>query len=451
MKHDLLWLRAQMEDGALSASLALERALEAAQAPAAAHVFTLMTAELARAQARASDDLAGAGTPRPSLGGIPISIKDLFDVAGQPTRSASRVLEDATPAAEDSTAVARLRAAGAVFVGRTNMSEFAFSAIGTNPHFGTPVNAAALAIDATPRVPGGSTSGGAVSLSIGAAWAALGSDTGGSIRIPAAFNGQVGFKSSFGVVPTQGTLPLSTSLDSVGAITLSVRDAVLLHTVLTARAVDRVSRPPESLRLALPRQIMRRGADAAVQAAFEHAVVRISRGGAGVEEIDVPEFDELAAIQHLAGFSAIECWAAQHAWVERAADRYDPRVLQRLMAGKSVTASHYIWMCQERERLGKLIARRLAPYDAFIAPTVPILAPAIADVEASDEAFFAANRLAMQNTSLVNLTGGCAISLPCHEPGQLPVGFMLAACQGADHALLNVALDMEPLISLSND
>ena len=181
--------------------------------------------------------------PLPPLAGLAVSVKDLFDVAGQPTTAGSMVLADRPPASADCPAVARLRAAGAALVGHTNLTEFAFSGVGINPHHGTPANPATAQLDATPRIPGGSTSGGAVSVAGGAAWAALGSDTGGSIRIPAALQGLVGFKSTARLVPTEGCIPLSTTLDTACAITRSVRDAVLLHEVLAARRVALAGAP----------------------------------------------------------------------------------------------------------------------------------------------------------------------------------------------------------------
>jgi Asp-tRNA(Asn)/Glu-tRNA(Gln) amidotransferase A subunit family amidase len=227
---------------------------------------------------------------------LSVSVKDLFDVAGQPTTGGSKALFDAPPAAEDSRVVARLRRAGAALIGQTNLSEFAFSGVGINPHHGTPANAGTLTVDAVARIPGGSTSGGAVSVACGAAWAALGSDTGGSIRIPAALQGLVGFKPTQRLVPLEGSIPLSTTLDTACAVTLSVRDAVTLHAILSGSKVELTRRPIESLRLAVPTTLMLEGLEPSVARNFERALKLLSHAGARIETIQLPELTELAAI-----------------------------------------------------------------------------------------------------------------------------------------------------------
>src|SRR5689334_11609023 len=235
MADDLTAARRRVVAGAASARRLVEESLAAADAPAAAPAFVATSASAARAAADAADAAVAGGRDPGVLAGLAVSIKDLFDVAGEVTAAGSKILRDAPPATSDAPAVARLRAAGAAFVGRTHMSEFAFSGIGINPHLPQLANPATLALDPLPRAPGGSTSGGAASVAAGAAWVALGSDTGGSIRIPAALQGLVGYKATARLVPTEGAVPLSTTLDTVCAITRSVGDAVAVHEVLAAR------------------------------------------------------------------------------------------------------------------------------------------------------------------------------------------------------------------------
>ncbi|HMC16207.1 MAG TPA: amidase family protein, partial [Albitalea sp.] len=237
MPPDLTAARGEIARSERSAEQFLEQSLAAADSPANRHTFIRRFDAMARAVARSVDALHAAGAPLPALAGLAVSVKDLFDVEGQVTTAGSLVMQGDAPAGADCPAVARLRQAGAALTAHTNMTEFAFSGVGINPHHGTPANAATARLDAVPRIPGGSTSGGAVSVASGAAWAALGSDTGGSIRIPAALQGLVGFKNTARLTPTDGAVPLSTTLDTACAITRSVRDTIVLHEVLAGRRV----------------------------------------------------------------------------------------------------------------------------------------------------------------------------------------------------------------------
>jgi len=236
MIPDLTSTRERIQRGDTRAALEMAASLALARSDANRSTYTALNATVATEAAAHADAAHAAGGPLAPLAGLAVSIKDLFNVAGEVSAAGSTALANRPAALQDCPAVARLRAAGAALLGRTNMSEFAFSGVGINPHHGTPANAPAALVDAgTVRAPGGSTSGGATSVATGAAWAALGSDTGGSIRIPAALQGLVGFKNTARLTPTEGTIPLSTTLDTVCAITLSVRDAVLLHEVLSER------------------------------------------------------------------------------------------------------------------------------------------------------------------------------------------------------------------------
>ncbi len=439
MPTDLTQAAASRAAGRLSSRAALEASIAAATP----HTFVRRFDEEAR---RAADQFDRTATALP-LAGLAVSVKDLFDVAGWPTTAASASRHDAAPAASDAPAVARLRAAGGVLVGHTNLTEFAFSGVGINPHHGTPANTATAALDAKPRIPGGSTSGGAVSVASGAAWAALGSDTGGSIRIPAALQGLVGFKNTARLTPTEGCIPLSTTLDTACAITRSVRDAVLLHEVLAARAVVPIAKPLGQWRLALPRTIMLDALEPAVAQAFERAIGTLRTAGAAITDIDLPLLQEAASLQRGGGIPAAESWAWHRDALAAREAQYDPRVAQRIRRGEAI--KDYAELLTER---GAWIARMnaaLSGFDALLSPTVPIVAPRTQPLIDSDDAFFAANALLLRNPSLINLADGCALSLPCHRAGDWPVGLMVWSTAMADDRVLGVSLAIETALAAS--
>ena len=443
MTPDLTAARGEMLAGTRSASASLTDALDSADAPAARHVFIRRFDAMARAAAAAVDAQFGCGAPLPPLAGFAISIKDLFDVQGQPTTAASAVLADAAPAHADCLAVERLRRAGAALVGHTNLTEFAYSGVGLNPHHGTPVNPATARQDATPRIPGGSTSGGAVSVAIGAAWAALGSDTGGSIRIPAALCGLVGFKSTARLVPTAGAIPLSTTLDTACAITRSVRDAVLLHAVLAERRVVLPARPLRALRFGVPTTELLDGMDATVARAFERALKWLRDAGAQVEEVALPEVAELSAMQARGGFTHAESWAWHRRLLAAHEAKYDRRVAARIRRGEAMSAADYIDLLAARREWIARISSALQGFDTLLSPTVPIVAPPIAELEADDARFAATNAVLLRNPSVVNMQDGCALSLPCQAPDEMPVGLMLWAGALQDDAVLGASLAVE--------
>ncbi|MEO8152765.1 MAG: amidase [Rhizobacter sp.] len=441
MTNDLTAARDAILQGRLRATGALDESVARADSPGNARAYIRRFDLQARATAQAVDAQFAAGLPLPRLAGLAISVKDLFDVQAQPTTAGSRVLTDAKAATTDCSAVARLRAAGAMLTGHTNMTEFAFSGVGINPHHGTPANVATLAIDPQPRIPGGSTSGGAVSVASGAAMAALGSDTGGSIRIPAALQGLVGFKNTARLTPTEGAIPLSTTLDTACAITRSVRDAVLLHEVLADRKVRLVHRPLSALRFGIPMPLLN-DMDATVALAFQRALASLQAAGARVEQIALPELDELASINATGGFSAAESWAWHRPLLTKHQSEYDPRVAQRIRRGESMSAADYIDLQQARARWIQRMTAVLAPFDALLSPTVPMVAPTIASLS-TDEAFFATNALLLRNPSIVNMLDGCALSLPCHRPGEMPVGLMVWSHSLQDDRVLDISLAIE--------
>lgn len=375
-----------------------------------------------------------------TLSGIPVSVKDLFDVAGQVTKAGSTVLENAPAATADCPAVARLLAAGAVLTGRTNMVEFAFSGVGINPHYGTPVNPCDTQVE---RIPGGSSSGAAVSVASGAALVGLGSDTGGSIRIPAALCGIVGFKSTARLVPTLGVMPLSTSLDTVCALTRSVRDAVTVHEVLAARSVMLPGKTLANCRFAVSRTIMQDSLDKTVASAFERALKLLRVAGAKIEEIDLSQINELASINATGGLSAAESYAWHRQLIAKHQADYDPRVALRILRGASMTAFDYIDLLAARADWIARMEVSLQGFDAVLSPTIPMVAPPISSVLHDDTEFFRVNGLLLRNTSVVNMLDGCGISLPCHTPDELPVGLMLWHAALHDDAVLGAGLQIE--------
>jgi len=438
MLPDLLETRSALRTGASTPAAELERCIAAAQAPANAHTFLQTHFDTARTTAVQS------GIGHQPLAGLAVSVKDLFDIAGQPPAAGSTALAGSTPAPQDSPAVARLRAAGASLIGRTNMVEFAFSGVGVNPHFGTPAafDGRFGALPGEARVPGGSSSGAAVSVATGAAFVGLGSDTGGSIRIPAALNGIVGFKNTQRLVPTTGAVPLSTTLDTACAMTRSVRDAILVHELLSATRVTRSPAPLAGYRLAVPTTLFLDGMDATVAKAFERTLGILRRAGARIDTIALPE----AAEQPAYGFSPPEAYAWHRGLLATKGAQYDPRVRARIEKGATLAAWEYIALLDLRRAWQARMHAAIDRYDALLSPTVPIPAPTIASVAPGaerDEEFFRVNTLLLRNTSLVNLLDGCALSLPCHVQGELPVGLMVWHGALRDDGVLNAGLRIE--------
>jgi Asp-tRNA(Asn)/Glu-tRNA(Gln) amidotransferase A subunit family amidase len=444
--HDMTAARSVVEAGEVSAHALVLRSLERAHSTACARAFLRVDATAACEAAQVADHRHAAGMTMTPLAGLAISIKDLFDIAGQVTTAGSTLLADRPPAATDAVAVARLRQAGAALIGRTNMTEFAFSAVGTNPHYGTPANAGTWP-DVVPRIPGGSTSGGAVSVAVGAAWAALGSDTGGSIRIPAALQGLVGFKPTARLVPGRGSIPLAPTLDSVGALTRSVRDAQLVHGVLAARASSVRRRPLKDCRLAVASAVMLEGLDSTVSNAFERAVSIIREQGASVEHVRLDELTELSTINAAGGLPAAESWAWHRALISENESRYDPRTLFRIRRGQLISAADYIDLLRSRADWQTRVTAVIADFDALLSPTVPMVAPPLSLVAEDDEAFFGINAQLLRNPTVVNFLDGCALSVPCHLGGELPVGLMVWHGAMTDDAILEISFEIEAALA----
>ncbi len=355
-------LRSRLAAPGAHRALALQ-VLAQAGAPAAAHVFTALLEEQALAAARAADEAQAAGRPLPPLAGLPVSVKDLYDIAGRTTLAGSVLRRGEPVALRDAAAVARLRAAGAALVGLTNMSEFAFSGVGINPHHGTPCNPADAAVA---RIPGGSSSGAAVSVALGLAVAGLGSDTGGSIRIPAALCGLVGFKSTQSRTPRAGAFPLSFTLDTVCAMTRSVQDCLIVDGVLAGAPLPVAARGVAGLRLALPRTLVLDALEPTVATAFERALARLSAAGAVIEELPLAELAEIAQINAPGGFSAVEAWVTHRQAMQTRREIFDPRVAARIAPGEGVSAADYITMQQRRGDWIARVTRRLEGFDALV-------------------------------------------------------------------------------------
>ena len=405
------------------------------------HAYVSLDGEQALREARASDALRAAGVVASPLAGIPISIKDLFDMRGQVSSAASLALADSAPATGDAGAVARLRAAGAVLLGRTNMSEFAFSGLGLNPHHGTPRNPH----DAT-RVAGGSTSGGAVTVALDMAAGALGTDTGGSIRIPSAFCGLTGFKPTAATVSLAGTVPLSRSLDSAGPIANSVDCCAILHAALSGQEHALPAPSLKGLRFGHTPDFVGAGVEQQVQQAFDAALDRLRAAGALVQPFAFPELLQLPAINGGGGLVAAEAWHWHRELLAARGAQYDQRVAARIRRGQQQGAAEYIDLLDARAHLRLIARQRLAPYDAWLMPSVAIVAPEVAPLEADDTAFFATNGLVLRNASVINFLDGCALSLPCHAAGALPVGLGICGLAGSDARILSIGRAVEALL-----
>ena len=379
-----------------------------------------------------------------ALAGIPISIKDLFDEAGVTTLGGSKVLVGTPAATRDSTVVERLKRAGAVIIGRTNLVEFAYSGLGLNPHYGTPKNAFDREIG---RIPGGSSSGAAVSVTDGMAVGAIGTDTGGSIRIPSALNGLVGFKPTARRVPLDGVLPLSFTLDSAGPIAKTVADCALLDQVLAAEDSGvPVPAPLRGLRFAAPKTVFQDDLSPAVADAFMTALGRLSAAGAKIVDLPMAEFAEAAAVNPRGALISAEAYWWHRKWIQDGADKYDPRVIVRIRAGENITAASYIDLIKRREQFIRTINAASAGYDAMLMPTIPQSAPTIAEAGKDDETYLRLNSRMVRNTIVVNLFDGCALSVPCHVPGTPPVGMMIAGTQNTDRKILAIGLAVEEVV-----
>jgi aspartyl-tRNA(Asn)/glutamyl-tRNA(Gln) amidotransferase subunit A len=439
----IMVLAGELAAGKTTSQALVEDALMRIAAPSGegARVFLRTRRDSAQAEAKASDSLRAHGIVPSPLAGIPVSVKDLFDVAGDITRAGSKALAHAAPAKADATVVRRLRQAGAIIVGRTNMVEFAFSGIGLNPHYGTPKNPWDRPAG---RIPGGSSSGAAVSVSDGMAAMGLGTDTGGSVRIPAALCGLTGFKPSARRIPKDGTFPLSATLDSIGPIARGVACCALVDSIL---AGDTPQVPPalplKGLRLGVVQDYVLDGLDAGVADAFGKALARLSQAGASVRDVRFDALRRLPQINQKGGLVVAEAYAVHRELIAGRKADYDPRVASRILRGADLSAADYIDALTQRAGMIADSARVAAPYDALLMPTVVMVAPAIAPLQADDQLYGKTNLALLRNSSVVNFLDGCALSIPCQEPGAAPVGLMVVGQTGGDRRLLAVGLALE--------
>jgi aspartyl-tRNA(Asn)/glutamyl-tRNA(Gln) amidotransferase subunit A len=438
-----------LSKGRVTSEELTEAALARIDAPdgEGSRAFTKLYRDSALACAKSSDLQRASGVQMSPLSGLPISIKDLFDVAGEVTLAGSIVRRNQPPAVRDAVVVSRLRQAGAVIVGKTGMSEFAFSGLGLNPHYGTPRNPWDRS---TGRIPGGSTSGGAVSVTDGMAVATVGTDTGGSLRIPAAFCGLVGFKPTASRVPRDGAFPLSQSLDSIGPMGPTVRCCAILDAVMAGidlPALDAFEL--KGLRVGVVQDYVLDGVDSQVAQSITAAVSVLAKAGAHVVEVRMPQLARIPEINRQGGLIAAEAYAIHQQNIdtpERAAS-YDQRIVARIRRGQDISAAGYIGIMQERAALNRELDAIADDFDVLLMPTVAVIPPKLAPLESDDALFLATNGLVLRNTTVINFMDGCALSLPCHAEGDAPVGLMLAATNGNDHKLLRIGVAIETLLN----
>ena len=445
MIQNLTDLSRKLQSGALTSRALVEECFEgiSSSGPHGENAFLSQYKKKARQTASWIDQGRKSGMVLPTHAGIPIAVKDLFDVAGEVTRAGSRVLDDRPAAEKNAEIIDRLQAAGFIIIGKNNMTEFAYSGLGVNAHFGTPLNPHDVNV---PRVPGGSSSGAGVSVSRALVPAAIGTDTGGSCRIPAAFCGIIGFKPTSTRVPKTGAIPLSKTLDCVGPFTTSVSCAAVLDSILSGGAGDDVESFPEGgVRIGVLDGYVTEHMDDQVGEAYERVLTRLSQRGVRLTPVSIPQLAELPEINSKGGFVGADAYAWHKELLETRLDHYDPWVRARFEAGKSQSAADYIELGEKRRRLRALIAQKQMLFDALILPTVQIVAPTLAELEETEKSN-AINLLCLRNTAVGNFLDVPAVSIPCHEMGDLPVGAMLFGMTGDDRRLLSIARGLEQVI-----
>jgi aspartyl-tRNA(Asn)/glutamyl-tRNA(Gln) amidotransferase subunit A len=408
-------------------------------------VYIALTEARAIAEAAAAHQRQRAGLRRGALDGVPVAWKDLVDCAGVANTFGSGLFRERIAQA-DAPALARSTAAGTVCLGKTNLSEFAFSGLGINPTYGTPH----IPFDeATPRCPGGSSSGAGVSLSRGFAPLAIGSDTGGSVRIPAAWNGVVGLKTTIGRVPVEGCLALSPTLDTLGPLAKDVADANAMNAILTEQpGADLTAASVKGERVLVDEGVLVDGCAPEVRAAVEAAIEKLAKAGARIDRAKVTEFAELEQLLAKHGnIVAAEVYALWETEVEARPHLVYHHILERMRAGKQMSAVAVEAIRQGFARLSRRYQATYAGYAAVLGPTVPILPPEVAPLERDDKLYAQTNLKALRNTRLGNMLGLCAITLPCQASGALPVGLMLIGLPNRDNALLRLAAAVEQVLA----
>jgi aspartyl-tRNA(Asn)/glutamyl-tRNA(Gln) amidotransferase subunit A len=438
-----------LQSGALDPIALLEETLDAVEVYPDKAIFTVLTKERARAEAEASRRRLREGRSLGVLDGVPIAWKDLFDMAGLPTTAGSRVLADAAPAERDAAVVRALAGAGMVSIGRVNMSEFAFSGLGINPHYGTPRNPAAPAGEH--RIPGGSSSGSAAAVAAGLVPVSIGTDTGGSVRIPAAFTGIVGYKASRGRYSMEGVFPLARTLDSLGPLCRTVQDAVWVDAAMRGRPASEALPRADlaGLSLVIPETVFFDGAEPEVVAAFEAGVERLAKAGARIRREAFPEFAEIFAVMARHGaLVTAEAFVLHRERIKgEAAAGMDPRVVKRTLLGEKITLADYLETQAARERLTAAVEARLGPESLLISPTLPHVAPLTQPLVDDEELFFATNGKTLRNTLVGNFLDWCGVSLPCGTGAAgMPAGLLVSGPRGSDARVLAVASVVEGLV-----
>lgn len=443
-----LQLAAELHSGRQDPVSLVEASLAAIKEHEDPAIFTRVTKERARKEAEAASARLAAGRPASLLDGVPLAWKDLFDMAGEVTAAGSRILQNAPPAKADATVVQRLRDAGMVSLGRVNMTEFAYSGLGLNPHYGTPRNPVARDVV---RIPGGSSSGSGAVVAAGLVPISIGSDTGGSVRIPAAFNGLVGYKSSHGRYPMQGVFPLSTSLDTLGVLCHSVFDAALVDAAMCGGlAPSFPRRAPQGLHLIVPSNVVFDRAEPDVVAAFEATLERLAEVGVTSERRPVPQFDAFFELNATHGtLIAAEAYTlhAERLAGPEVAD-FDQRIVQRLLTGKAMSAADLVQVRDTRASLVAEMAADLGPNCMLAYPTVAHVAPPLDPLLADDGLYVETNLLTLRNTMIGNFLNFCGVTLPCgRDRNGMPIGFLLSAAHGLDEAVLAAALAVEETVT----
>lgn len=441
-----LWQASQqLQAGNVQPETFTQAALAAARDPEkeGARVFITRYEAQATQQAIEAGERWQARQSRSPIDGLPISIKDLFDVKGEATTAGSRLLSDAPVATANASVVEKLNRAGAAIVGKTNMTEFAFSGLGINPHYGTPANPWRRE---EKRIPGGSSSGAAVAVADGLCLGAIGTDTGGSVRIPAALCGLTGFKPGASRIDQAGTLPLAPSLDSIGVIAHDVRSCWLLDSIIAEKPLEMRESDLRHARFAVPQTRVLDDLDRDVAQAWQYALDLLREAGATLVALPLTELDELNSLNARGGITAYEAWQ----WHQRTAlarpEAYDPQVLMRLQRGSQLTEQDAAELYQQRAAWQRRINMALEGFDALLMPTVPQIAPTIASLD-EPQRYMEINALMLRNTSVINMLDGCAISLPCHPAGHAPVGLSLAAVHGDDARLISWAVAVETVLT----
>jgi aspartyl-tRNA(Asn)/glutamyl-tRNA(Gln) amidotransferase subunit A len=406
-----------------------ERAL--VQTEACKPAFIALNTPTVLRDADAADARRKAGRALSQFDGIPYGVKDLFDVQGEVTTAGSVLLKDRAPAKIDSDAVARLRAKGFVILGRTNMTEFAYSGLGLNPHYGTP---AAVAPGAEPRIPGGSSSGTAVAVASGVCSFGLGTDTGGSCRIPAAFNGIAGFKPTALRVSKRGVFPLSESFDSIGPLAASAACCLEIDQVLSGEihAKEEARKP---VRLAVLQNFVLDGLSRGVADDYARTLTRLSQRGFELVDLRFDALDQLPTLLKNGGIVAYEASRLHATLIAERADQYDPRVVSRINLGFDTIADEYASLLVARRNMIEAFATHLRGFDAVICPTVAIEAPAMSAF-AEEAEYRRLNGIVLRNTYVFNFLDGTSGSVPMHRAGEVPTGVMISGVAGRDASIL---------------